>query len=127
MIGDVAPRRTRCAATVGSTLARRRQIVDQSLNDALDGAPLVAVQIAFGDHAMGQHRHGQPLDVVGHDVVAPFDQRQRLAGAIQAQSAAGAGAHMQIVAIARGFDQIEQVVVDRFVDRPPAAPRLAGR
>ena len=45
---------------------------------------------------MGETAGGQPLDVVGHDVIAALDQGQRLGSGIQGQGRPRAAAQVNI-------------------------------
>ena len=60
-------------------------------------------------------RDGEALDVVGDGVVAAFDQRQRLHGAVQRLRAARADAQRQRFVGARPLDDGEHVIDQRFV------------
>ena len=46
-----------------------------------------ALAMALGQQAVGQHRAGQALDVVGHDVVAAAQQGQAWAARYSASAA----------------------------------------
>ena len=90
--------------------------LQESLDERFNRLALAAVKIALGDQAVGEHRHGQALDVVGHDIAAARDQGRRLSRAVQSQSPAGTCADVQFFAFPRCRDNIQQVTVQRVID-----------
>ena len=90
--------------------------VDQVADDRLGGGELAGLEERLAHDAVRQHRHGERLDVVGDHVIAPRDQRQALRGAVEGQGPSGADADVQVLALAGGVHEIEQVVGDGVVD-----------
>ena len=68
-----------------------------------------------GDHAMRENGDCQLLEIVGHAVVAAFEKRAGLGGALQHQSAARADAESELIGIARAIHNFESVVVQAGV------------
>ena len=91
-------------------------------DDAFHHVALRPLQVALGDHAVGEHRHRESLDVVGRGKLASFDIGQRLTSPIEAQGAAGAHADVQCFRLASRMDDVEQVIGHALLDS-----YLAGR
>src|SRR4051812_8723882 len=59
---------------------RHRRLPEDVVDDVRGGGAGTALAVAARQEAVGQHRPGQPLDVVGDGVIAALDQGQGLGG-----------------------------------------------
>ena len=66
-------------------------------------------------HAVREHRHDQALEIVGQAVIAAFEKRARLRGAMQHHGAARADAQAELFGLARALDDFERVVEQAVV------------
>ena len=94
------------------------------LQDALGGLgrSLGHRSPCIDDHTVRENGYHQPFDVVRKDLVPAFDERERLAGAVQSLGSAGADAQREGLVISGPFDDREHVVDEGVVD-----PDLLGR
>ena len=60
------------------------------------GVGVAALGPAAGDEPVGQDRLGQSLHVVGHDVVAPERDGERLGGAVESERGPRARAELHL-------------------------------
>ncbi len=92
-----------------------RRLIEQIVEDD-SGVASAQFGFGLGDQAMGKRRRCQLLDVIGNDVIAPANGRQRLRRLEQRQAGARAGAQRKVAAAARGGDQPHDVIVQRLID-----------
>ena len=96
-------------------VVRQRQPVHDVGDDRVGGAP-GQLRVGGRDDAVGEHRHGQRLQVVGQDVVAALERGDRAGGAQQLQGGPGRGAEAQVGRLAGGGDQVDRVLLDGVGD-----------
>ena len=96
-------------------VVRHRQPVHQVGDDRVGGAP-GELRVGRRDDPVGEHRHGEGLQVVGEDVVAAVQRGDRAGGAQQLQGGPGRGAEAQVGGLAGGGDQVDGVLLDRVGD-----------
>ena len=89
----------------------------------------VLVQVAgaaLQSDAMGQHRHGEALDVVRDGIAAPLAEGERLGRPEERLGAAGGDAEQELAAVARGLGERQDVLGELLGDPHRGRPAPAG-
>src|SRR5829696_3909925 len=118
--------RTDLARSAGLAGGRLDRGALHQLADDMRRADVVDRRGGLHDHPVGERRLRERLHVIRDDVVAAEEASERLAGAVEGDRAARAGAQVDVRVRPRRRDEPDDVVADRRIDVDLADVGLQG-